>query len=128
MLHATDWRAAGLARDPIAGGVSLSGVHDLSPLVLFSFNVDLKLDDAEAARMSPAHLKPWSMAPLLLAVGADETSEFIRQTGLLWDAWPTSRPVGETAPVHIAGRNHFTVVADYGDPGSDLVRRTLALF
>ena len=29
MLFATDWAAAGLARDPIAGGVSLSGVHDL---------------------------------------------------------------------------------------------------
>jgi hypothetical protein len=25
-------------------------------------------------------------------------------------------------------RNHFTIVVDYGDPDSELVRRTLALF
>ena len=38
---------------PFAGGVSLSGVHDLAPLVHFSFNSDFKLDDAEAWRLSP---------------------------------------------------------------------------
>ncbi len=53
MLFATDWAALGLARDPIAGAVSLSGVHDLAPMVQFSFNADFKLDAAEAARLSP---------------------------------------------------------------------------
>jgi arylformamidase len=128
MLYATDWASAGLPRDPIAGGVSLSGVHDLEPLVLFSFNVDLKLDHAEAARMSPNRLSPRSSAPLLLAVGADETSEFVRQTQILWEAWPANRPAGDTGPLVIPARNHFTVVLDYADPGSELTRRTLALF
>jgi arylformamidase len=128
MLVGTDWRGAGLARDPITGGVSLSGVHDLAPLVLFSYNADLKLDDAEAARMSPVRMRPRSKAPLLLAVGADETSEFLRQTRLLWDAWPANRPAGDASPLFVPARHHFAVVADYGDPKSELVRRTLALF
>ena len=64
MLFATDWAAQGLARDPIAGAVSLSGVHDLAPMVQFSFNADFKLDAAEAARLSPVHLTPRSRAPL----------------------------------------------------------------
>ena len=128
MLYATDWAAAGLARDPIAGGVSLSGVHDLAPMVQASFNVDLKLDSAEAARLSPAQLSPRSGAPLLVAVGADETSEFLRQAQIQWDAWPANRPTGDVAPLVVPARNHFSVVADYADPDSELTRRTLALF
>jgi arylformamidase len=64
----------------------------------------------------------------LLAVGADETSEFIRQTRILWDAWPASRPPGARAPLIIPGRHHFSVVVDYADPDSELTRATLALF
>jgi arylformamidase len=128
MLLATDWMAAGLARDPIAGGVSLSGVHDLAPMVLFSYNVDLKLGEDEALRLSPARLRPRSVAPLMLAVGADETPEFLRQTRLLWDAWPANRPAGNASPLIVPGRNHFAVVADYADPKSELTRQSLSLF
>ena len=100
MLLVTDWAAEGLglAHDPILGAVSVSGVHDLAPMVHFSFNADFRLDDAEAARLSPVRLAPRSRAPLVLAVGADETSEFVRQTRILWDAWPANRPA--TAPGH----------------------------
>ncbi len=128
MLLATDWATAGLERDPVAGGVSLSGVHDLAPMVLFSFNADLKLDAAEAARLSPVRLQPRGRAPLLLAVGADETPEFIRQARILWDAWPACRPAGAVAPLIVPGRHHFSVVVDYADPASALTRQTLALF
>jgi arylformamidase len=128
MLFATDWAAEGLARNPMAAGVSLSGVHDLAPLVLFSYNVDLKLDDAEAARLSPVRLSPRASAPLLIAVGADETSEFLRQSWLLWDAWPECRPVGSTEPLFVAARHHFSVVADYENADSALTVQTLALF
>jgi arylformamidase len=128
MLFATDWSDHGLERTPLRAGVSLSGVHDLAPLVLFSFNTDLKLDDAEAARMSPLLLPPLSDAPLLLAVGGDETTEFLRQTRLLWDAWPANRPAGTVAPLIVPARHHFSVVVDYADPASELTRRTLALF
>jgi len=128
MMYATDWDAVGRDRPRIAGGVSLSGVHDLEPLLMFSFNSDLRLDAAQAARLSPTRLRPRTRARLLLAVGADETSEFVRQTQLLWDAWPEIRPAGEVAPFVIPQRHHFDVVADYGNPRSEIVRRTLALF
>jgi arylformamidase len=128
MLVATDWKVAGLERDPIVGGVSLSGVHDLTPMVLFSYNVDLRLDEQEAARLSPDRLHPRSSAPVLMAVGGEETGEFLRQTRLLWEAWPANRPAGDDAPFVVPGRNHFAVVADFGDPRSELIRRTLDLF
>jgi hypothetical protein len=70
-------------------------VHDLAPMVQFApYDADLKLDAAEAARLSPVLLAPRTHAPLVLAAGADESSEFIRQTRLLWDAWPRNRPAG----------------------------------
>ncbi len=128
MLYATDWAAEGLARSPLVGGVSLSGVHDLAPLVLFSYNAELNLTDAEAARLSPIRYPPQTKAPLLIAVGANETSEFLRQARLLWDAWPACRPAAASAPLFIPARDHFSVVADYGNPESDLTRQTLALF
>ena len=66
--------------------------------------------------------------PVLCAVGAAETSEFLRQTQLLWDAWPQNRPPGAAGPLVIPGKHHFDVVVDYADPGSALTRATLALF
>ena len=128
MLFATDWATIGVAEHPVAAGLSLSGVHDLAPIVLSSYNADLKLDDAEAARQSPVLLAPRTRAPLVLAAGADETSEFVRQTRILWDAWPQNRPAGAAAPMLIPGRNHFNVVVDFADAASELTRTALALF
>ncbi len=128
MLFATDWSRYGFTRPPLAGGVTLSGVHDLAPMVLASFNVDLKLDAAEADRLSPVRMRPTTPVPLVMAVGGAETSEFLRQTQILWDAWPENRPPGTTAPLIVPGRHHFSVVVDYADPERELTRRTLALF
>ena len=127
MMLATDWDAFGLAKDPFVGGVTLSGVHDLKPLVLASMNTDLRLTNAEAARISPVNHISLSEAPLLIAVGGAETSEFIRQARLLWDAWPdNAQPAA--GPLIVAGRHHFSVVVDHADPESELTRATLALF
>ena len=62
------------------------------------------------------------------AVGGDETSEFLRQAQLLWDAWPRNRPPGDAGPLVLPGRHHFSVVFDYADADAALTRRTLSLF
>jgi len=128
MMLTIDWRAEGLPHDPIAASVSLSGVHDLAPITLFSFNSDIRLDLAEARRLSPVNLKARTATPLLIAAGADETSEFRRQSQILWDAWPANRPRGESAPMFVPARDHFTVVLDYAEADSALTQKTLALF
>ena len=106
MMFATDWEALGLARDPFVGGVTLSGVHDLKPLVMASMNSDLRLTNAEAARVSPVNHVSLSPAPLLVAVGGAETSEFIRQSQLMWEAWPDNA-LPAAGPLIIAGKHHF---------------------
>ena len=86
MMVCTDWMQHGFAAPPFHAGVSLSGVHDLTPMPLFSFNVDLRLDEEAARRLSPVLLPVTMVAPLLVAVGGAETGEFIRQARLLWEA------------------------------------------
>ena len=78
--------------------------------------------------MSPVNHEPRTDAPLVVAVGAEETSEFLRQSQLLWDAWPRTRPATMRAPLEIADRHHFNVVLDYTDPASALTQSTIALF
>ena len=127
MMVARDWRGDGFPQSPVHGALSLSGVHDLRPLTRFSYNVDLKLDDAEAARLSPALMTPATEAPLVVAVGGDETGEFLRQADLMWAAWPAHRPRAMAGPLVIPGKHHFDVVLDHADPSSALVRATLGL-
>ena len=127
MLVAAPAQEFGLAHHPLAGAVAISGVHDLRPLTLFSFNSDLKLDDATAARLSPVLLAPAAAIPVLVTAGADETSEFVRQSQLLWDAWPANRPRASEGPVIVPSRHHFSVIFDYTDPASALTRATMAL-
>jgi len=127
MMFATDWTAHGLAASPLAGGISISGVHDLRPLVDFSFNSDFKLDEAEAWRMSPVAYRSLTLAPFVIACGTDETSEFVRQSQLLWDAWTdVRRPLD--SPLFVPGRDHFTIQLDHAEPRSDVTAATLALF
>jgi arylformamidase len=128
MLFATDWKRDGLARTPFAGGVSLSGVHDLEPLVLSTMNADLRLDAAEARRVSPVNCMSTTDVPLFVAVGANETSEFVRQSDLMFDAWPRNRPTGMTAPLRIPGRHHFSAVLDHADPQSAVTRAVVGMF
>ncbi|HZI83697.1 MAG TPA: alpha/beta hydrolase [Casimicrobiaceae bacterium] len=128
MLVATDWRARGLPAETIAGAVALSGVFDLEPLVQVSFNVDLRLDAGHAYLVSPIHLSPRAPTPVLIAAGANETSEFIRQSWLLWERWPECHPQDRRGPLFVPSRHHFSVVSELGDPASELVRQTLALF
>jgi len=127
MMCVTDWAAWGAERAPFVGALTLSGVHDLAPMVDFSYNVDLRLDAAEARRLSPLEHPLRTDARLLVACGADETSEFRRQSQLIWDAWPAvRRPVA--GPLFIPDRHHFSVVLDHADPDSALTRATLSLF
>ncbi|MEO8104475.1 MAG: alpha/beta hydrolase [Betaproteobacteria bacterium] len=109
MLFATDWRQRGMDPACIAGGVSLSGVADLEPLLKCSMNEDLRLDATTARLVSPVFQRCRLSVPLYLAVGADESPAFRAQTRHLQRVWPTNCPQVE----EIAGCNHFTVLDDF---------------
>jgi arylformamidase len=128
MMFATDWTARGTSPDAIVGGVSISGVFDLEPLVDVSFNSDLRLNRRSAREVSPVHLEPLLEAPLLLAAGADETSEFIRQSRNLWERWPRCRPRARDGPLFVPGKHHFSVLTEFADPRTELFATTMGMF
>jgi acetyl esterase/lipase len=100
--------------------ISISGLHDLRPLLATEMNEKLQLDDAAAAAESAALRKPIAGARVVCWVGADERPEFVRQTDLLANIWTGLG--AETRAVHASGKHHFNVIEDLADPESELAR------
>lgn len=88
--------------------ISISGVHDLRPLMKTELNVDLKLDEVEAVAESPALLIPVADVKLTCIVGTIERKEFIRQSELMANIWLGLG--AETDIQYFEGDNHFTVI------------------
>jgi arylformamidase len=126
-LLATDWKALapGAPADLVPAGYAISGVFDLSPLLSTSLNADLRLDATEALRLSPLFYAVGDSRVLDAVAGALESSEFLRQSQAIVEAW-RQRGV-KTRYEAIAGANHFTVLDPLTDPSSPMVARLLAL-
>ncbi|BAI75504.1 hypothetical protein AZL_c02110 (plasmid) [Azospirillum sp. B510] len=106
-------------RERVEHVVSISGLHDLRPLLNTRMNAKLGLDEAEAVAESPALLKPQPGTRITCWVGADERPEFVRQTELLANIW---LGLGAATASRLAdGRHHFDVIDDLADPDSGLV-------
>lgn len=119
-----DALAPDLPRDLVKGTLSISGLHELESIRRAPFlNVDLKLDEAAARRLSPADMPTATGAPVVAAVGGEESEAFIRQARLLRERWPAHD--GET--LVLPGRNHFTVLDDLARPEGALFQAALRL-
>lgn len=119
MMMAALWPVydAQLPKDLFKGGLAVSGIYDLLPLVQIGFlNADLRLDEAQANKVSPAFLPPATRAPLYTCVGGAESSEFRRQNALIAQRW-RSAVAGDIA---MPGHNHFSVIDELANPESAL--------
>ncbi len=88
--------------------VSISGVHDLRPLLMTEMNNTLKLTEQSAEAESPSLDSPHKHLPCCFWVGADERPEFLRQNRLIAESW--ARQGGSVSSVYEPGTQHFTVV------------------
>jgi arylformamidase len=126
-MTAQDWKAfaSDAPADLVPAAYALSGVFDLAPLAQVSQNADLRLDAAEARRVSPLHWTVPAGRTFDAVVGALESSEFLRQSKALAAGW-SARGVA-TRYEEIAGTNHFTVIDALADPDSAMTRRVAEL-
>ncbi|MEP7372698.1 MAG: alpha/beta hydrolase fold domain-containing protein [Chitinophagaceae bacterium] len=125
MLLATDWKQFDLADDVIKGVCAISGIFNLVPIRLSYLNEVLSMDAGEALRNSPVQLLPASQCPLAIAVGAEETNEFLGQSDELYACWKETVPV---EIVKIPGLNHFSILETILDTDSTLHRVMRKLF
>ncbi len=100
--------------------VSISGVHDLRPLLRTPMNGDLGLDLAEARAESPALLEPIDDVDLICWAGADELPSFRHQNRQLALNWSLLGARAEA--VEAKDKNHFNVILDLSDPDSALTK------
>jgi arylformamidase len=125
-MVATDWVSLypRAPADLVPAGYAVSGLFDLSPLVGITPNQDFRLTPESARALSPAL---WPLAPGRVfdaVVGGLESSEFLRQSKLIAQAW---QGIGKTRYEEIPGKNHFTVIDAFADPQSAMTARVAEL-
>lgn len=126
MMLAAHWPVYSneLPHDLVKGGVLMSGLYDLDPVRYADFvNVDLKLDEHNAQKLSPAWMPPSHPAPFITSVGDEESEEFKRQTELIASAWPQ----GFRKAIPLSGMNHLTICDGFGDQDHALCIATCEL-
>jgi arylformamidase len=105
---------------PVAGVATLSGLHDLRPLMHCFTQEWLQLDEARAEALSPALLAPAAPTHLLARTGVRESDDFRRQGRALADAW---RAHGCEASYEDADDNHFSIFERLVDPHDPLTAK-----
>jgi arylformamidase len=125
-MLATDWKKldASAPADLLPAAYAISGLYDLSPILHLAGNAEFKLDEAEVKRVSPIVWPAPKGRVLDSVVGGIESSEFLRQSKIIADAWA---PGNETRYEALPGLNHFTVLNPMSDPNSGMVTRIAEL-
>jgi arylformamidase len=118
MMLAAAWsaHAKDLPDDLVKGGLAVSGIYDLEPLLKVSFNSDMRLDKAAVEKLSPIRYRPLRPVPLYTSVGGAESAEFRRQNRLIASTWDHCF----RRDIPMPGLHHLGVVEELGDPDSAL--------
>ena len=104
--------------------VGVSGLYDLLPVYSAGHLADGVADPGDLYEASPLFAQPPEGSSVLVAVGADETREFQRQSERLVDAWKP-RVCGF---LRTAQRNHFSIIDDLAHESSELFLAVLGLY
>jgi arylformamidase len=126
MCLAAQWPrySRGLPEKVVQGAVSVSGIYDLVPISRTpSINIDLRLTEAEAMKLSPAYMPPATKAPLLISVGGREIGGFKEQHALIANRW--SQVLAGDIPC--PEDNHFTILNTFANAESGLCKATLRM-
>lgn len=106
-------------RQRIVHTLSISGLHDLRPLLNTKMNDQFMMSQEDAQALSPVLKAPIANCPFTAWVGGGERSEFIRQSELIVNIW---RGLGaQTSLVCEPDRHHFNVIDGLSNPDSVLM-------
>ena len=125
-MIATDWKKldANAPADLVPAAYAISGLYDLDPLTHLAGNAEFKLTEASARAISPLFWPAPQGKVFDAVVGGIESSEFLRQSKIIADAWAKDNTTRYEA---IPGMNHFTVCDAMADPASAMTARLVEL-
>jgi arylformamidase len=127
MMLACLWRVYDkqLPEDLVKAAISISGLHDLEPIMHTTFlQPSLQLTPQQVREASPARLPSPHRGKLHAFCGELESEEFHRQNQLIRDAWGADQVrLCELLP----GRNHFSALEALAEPGNRLSSIALEL-
>jgi arylformamidase len=104
--------------------VSISGLHDLRPLLNTSMNTTWGMSETEAVAESPALHAPLPHVRVTAWVGAAERPEFLRQSRLLIQHWQGR--CNATTLQEVDKMHHFSVVEHLAHSETSLVQTLIA--
>lgn len=108
----------------VCGGLAISGLYDLTELLnVPSINDDLRLDEAQAPKVSPIFYDATTDAPLYLAVGGKELPPFLEQNRAFGRHWKKVLASDIPCP----DDNHFTVLERLAQPDSALFKGAMKM-
>jgi acetyl esterase/lipase len=100
----------------VDGGLAVSGLFDLEPIRLCYLNKKLNLTTDEVSQYSPIRNIPKQSPPLAIVVGADETSELVRQSR---NYAKNRQEAGLPGPfIELEECNHFTILNEFQREGA----------
>ncbi|MBU3739382.1 MAG: alpha/beta hydrolase [Rhodoferax sp.] len=119
----TDWPsfAPGRPPDMIKAGMALSGLYELEPIRLCYVNAHLRMDEAEAAALSPAQHLQHARGALTVAVGGRESEQFHWHQEHFCAAWG-ERTGATPRVIDLPGHHHFSLLDELSDPQGVLAR------
>ena len=100
--------------------MSISGLHDLRPLLKTQMNDTLRLDMQEASRESAVLHRPVTGPRFHAWTGGGERPEFIRQAKLLDDIW-SGLDAQSTCTID-GDHHHFSVIEGLKNPDAAITR------
>jgi arylformamidase len=122
----TDWeKEFGLPRNVVKSALLISGMYDLRPVMLSARSSYVKLSEAEVLALS-AILQPEKLStPVTLVNGGKETPEFKRQPCAFAEVLKAAGKPHRV--IEIPAVNHFEILRQLGEPGSELARLALEM-
>lgn len=125
MLAADGWQATrGVPQDLVKSATLASGLFDVTPMRFIPGGEELKLTEETALSCSPLNNLPRPSLPLVIAVGADETREWIRQTEEFKKALRAQgNPLVELTEEH---ENHYSIFFSLSNARAPLARAMIA--
>ena len=108
----------------VKGGVSVSGMYELGPVMMSSRSGYVKIDKAEEDALSAIRHLDRIACPVVAAYGDGESPEFKRQSRDFVDALK-AEVKQPSRLIEVKGMNHFEIIETLGQADSELAKAAL---